>query len=64
MEEVLDLYHEPYDESRPVICFDESSKALHGHESDPLPAEPGRSNASITATHSMGKSGFTLPQNR
>jgi len=40
MEDVLDLYHELYDESRPVICFDESSKALRGHESDPLPAKP------------------------
>ena len=41
MEDVLALYHEPYDEARPVICFDESSKALRGHERDPLPAEPG-----------------------
>jgi hypothetical protein len=41
METVLDLYHEPYDEKRPVICFDESSKALRGHERDPLPAKPG-----------------------
>ena len=41
MEDVLDLYHEPYDEKRPVICFDESSKALRGHEHDPLPAKSG-----------------------
>lgn len=41
MEDVLDLYHEPYDEKRPVICFDESSKALRGHKRDPLPAKPG-----------------------
>jgi len=41
MEDVLNLYHEPYDEARPVICFDESSKALRGHERDPLPGEPG-----------------------
>jgi len=41
MEDVLDTYHEPYDKARPVICFDESSKALRGHERDPLPAEPG-----------------------
>ena len=41
MEDVLALYHEPYDEARPVICFDESSKALRGHERDPLPAQPG-----------------------
>ena len=41
MEDVLDLYHEPYDETRPVICFDETSKELHGHKRDPLPAKPG-----------------------
>ena len=41
MEDVLTLYHEPYDENRPVICFDESSKALRGHERDPLSARPG-----------------------
>jgi len=28
MEEVLDLYHEPYDPSRPVVCFDEGTKQL------------------------------------
>ena len=41
MEDVLALYHELYDEARPVICFDESSKALRGHERNLLPAEPG-----------------------
>lgn len=41
MEDLLELYHEPYDETRPVICFDETSKELHGHERDPLPAKPG-----------------------
>ncbi len=41
MEDVLALYHEPNDETRPFICFDEFSKVLGGHERDPLPAEPG-----------------------
>ena len=27
MEEVLDLYAEPYDPQRPVVCFDETSRA-------------------------------------
>jgi len=27
MEEVLDLYEEPYDPRRPVVCFDESGFA-------------------------------------
>jgi len=41
MEDVLALYDEPYNKTRPVICFDESSKALRGHERDLLPTEPG-----------------------
>jgi 5'-3' exonuclease len=64
MEDVLDLYHEPYDEKRPVICFDESSKALRGHKRDPLPANRERSHASTPATNAMESSGFTLPRNR
>ena len=28
MEDVLDLYAEPYDPQRPVVCFDETSKQL------------------------------------
>lgn len=28
MEDVLDLYAEPYDPKRPVVCFDETSKQL------------------------------------
>ena len=28
MEDVLDLYAEPYDPQRPVICFDETSTQL------------------------------------
>ena len=30
MEDVLELYAEPLDPSRPVVCFDECSKELHG----------------------------------
>ena len=28
MEDVLDLYSEPYDAERPVVCFDETSTQL------------------------------------
>ena len=28
MERVLDLYHEPYDPDRPVVCFDESHGSI------------------------------------
>lgn len=41
MEDVLGLYAEPYDPSRPVVCFDEAGKELHGHVADPFPAAPG-----------------------
>jgi hypothetical protein len=42
MEDVLELYAEPYDPDRPVVCFDECSKELHGHVAEPVPPTPGR----------------------
>lgn len=42
MEDVLELYAEPLDEARPVVCMDELSKELHGQVAEPVPAEPGR----------------------
>lgn len=42
MEDVLDLYEEPYDEKRPVVCFDESPKQLIGEVREPLPPAPGQ----------------------
>ena len=42
MEEVLDLYAEPYDPQRPVVCFDESSTQLLADVREPLPTKPGR----------------------
>jgi hypothetical protein len=41
MEDVLELYAEPYDEARPVVCMDELSKELHGQVAEPVPAAPG-----------------------
>ena len=41
MEEVLDLYEEPYDPSCPLICFDERPCQLIGEVRDPLPMKPG-----------------------
>ena len=41
MEDVLDLYHEPYDPQRPVVCFDEGTKQLIGETRVPLPMRPG-----------------------
>ncbi len=42
MEDVLDLYAEPYDPQRPVICFDESSTQLLADTREPVPVGPGR----------------------
>ncbi len=42
MEDVLDLYAEPYDPQRPVVCFDESSTQLLADTREPVPARPGR----------------------
>ena len=41
MEDVLDLYAEPYDPQRPVVCFDETSTQLLSDVREPLPARPG-----------------------
>ena len=41
MEEVLDLYEEPHDEKRPMVCFDERPCQLLSDVRDPLPARPG-----------------------
>jgi hypothetical protein len=42
MEDVLDLYTEPYDPKRPKVNFDETSKQLIREAREPLPAAPGR----------------------
>lgn len=41
MERVLDVYAEPYDPKRPVVCLDERPCALVGEGRDPLPMRPG-----------------------
>jgi hypothetical protein len=42
MEDVLEVYHRPYDERRPLVCLDEASKQLVGEVIEPIPAEPGQ----------------------
>jgi hypothetical protein len=42
MEDVLDLYAEPYDRRRPVVCFDELPVQLVSEVRPPLAAGPGR----------------------
>ena len=41
MEDVLEVYHRPYNPSRPVVCMDEASKQLIAEVREPLPAQPG-----------------------
>jgi transposase len=41
MEDVLDLYAEPPDPMRPVVCIDETLKQLVGDVREPLPARVG-----------------------
>ena len=42
MEDVLDLYGEPYDPKRPNVCFDETSKQLVAETRSPIRPKPGR----------------------
>jgi DDE superfamily endonuclease len=41
MEDVLEVYHRPYDAQRPMVCLDECSKQLIGEVRAPLPPKPG-----------------------
>lgn len=40
MEDVLDLYAEPYDPRHPQVCFDESPVQLVSETRQPLPVRP------------------------
>jgi hypothetical protein len=42
MEDVLEVYHRPFDPRRPVVCLDEASKQLIGETRTPVPATPGQ----------------------
>jgi len=41
MEDVLDVYHAPYDPQFPLVCMDESSKQLVGEVHPPIAPAPG-----------------------
>jgi hypothetical protein len=42
MEDILEVYHRPYDPSLPVVCMDESNKQLVSNARDSLPLAPGK----------------------
>ena len=41
MENVLEVYHRPYDPKRPVVCLNEKSKQLIGEVRKPTQGKPG-----------------------
>jgi len=41
MEDVLDVYKQPYDPKRPQVCMDETSKQLLADTREPISAKPG-----------------------
>jgi hypothetical protein len=42
MEDVLEVYHLPYDPEYPVVCMDKSCKQLVGEVHEPIPCAPGK----------------------
>lgn len=42
MEQVLDVYQEPYDQQHPLICMDEASRQLLSDLNEPLAMKPAR----------------------
>ena len=42
MEDVLEVYHRPYDPLRPMVCLDEASKQLVAQTRPSIPARSGR----------------------
>jgi hypothetical protein len=42
MEDVLSVYHLPYDPDFPVVCMDESNKQLVGEVREPIPGKSGQ----------------------
>ncbi len=42
MEDVLDLYAQPYDPKRPILCMDETNKQLISEVREPIPLQPGQ----------------------
>jgi hypothetical protein len=42
MEDILEVYHRPYDPKRPLACIDEASKQQVKETREPLPREVGK----------------------
>jgi len=42
MEDVLEVYTQPNDLNRPLVCMDETSKQLLADVQEPIPVQPGQ----------------------
>jgi hypothetical protein len=42
MEDILEVYHRPYDPKRPLVCIDEASKQQVKETREPLPRQAGK----------------------
>jgi len=42
MEDVLDVYQQPYDADCPVVCMDEKPFQLLGEAREPIPMKPAK----------------------
>jgi hypothetical protein len=54
MEDILDLYAQPYDPSAPQVCFDEKPLVVHGEVREPLPVTPGTPQRSDSEYERLG----------
>ena len=55
MEDVLEVYHRPYDPKRPLVALDEASKQLISETRVPISQAPGRAATSTTSTSATGR---------
>ena len=60
MEEVLDIYKMPYNEKRPVVCMDESSKQLTKEIQPPISPKPGETTRYDTEYERNGTSNIFI----
>jgi hypothetical protein len=54
MEDVLDLYEEPYDPQYPTVCLDEKPVVLLPMSTHPFPLSQASLSGSITRTNAKG----------
>jgi hypothetical protein len=54
MEDILNLYAQPYDASAPQVCFDEKPLMVHGEVREPLPVQPGTAQRSDSQYERLG----------